>query len=94
MVDAGIEVDPHFPLALAAAISEAEALPADVAFFFVVFVVFVVVVGVVCWVEVSACGFANADGWNSENSRHNAASQVIVFVCTLLIVFLSTLDGN
>ena len=76
------------PLALAAAISEAEALPADVAFFFVV------LVGVVCWVEVSACGFANADGTDSENSRYNAASQVIVFVCTLLIVFLSTLDGN
>ena len=76
---------------MAAAISEAEALPADVAFFFVVLVV---VVAVVCWVEVSACGFANAVGRNSENSRHNAASQVIVFVCTLLIVFLSTLDGN
>src|SRR5207245_6948849 len=79
------------PLALAAAISEAEALPADVAFFFVVFVV---VVGVVCWVEVSACGLPNADGRDSENSRDDAASHVIVFICTLLIVFLSMLDGN
>jgi len=76
---------------LAAAISEAEALPLDVDFFFVVFVV---VVGVACWVEVSACGFADADGMDSENSRHNAASHVIVFICTLLIVFLSMLDGN